>query len=114
MRVLLILFFIVSCGTYTPRPTIKHVLAVTSEGDTLLLPIDRIRPNIYRSIYPLYGRNWDSYYYNRWQYNSNIYSDNRTYEYNSKSTNTTYKSKGETKDISRLDVNKSKVKVNNK
>ena len=114
MRVLLILFFIVSCGTYTPRPTIKHVLAVTSEGDTLLLPIDRIRPNIYRSIYPLYGRNWDSYYYNRWQYNSNIYSNNRTYEYNSKNTNTTYKSKGETKDISRLDVNKSKIKVNNK
>ena len=114
MRVLLILFFIVSCGTYTPKPTIKHVLAVTSEGDTLLLPIDRIRPNIYRSIYPLYGRNWNSYYYNGWQYNTNIYSDNRTYEYNIKSTNTTYKSKAETKDISRLDVNKSKVKVNNK
>ena len=50
MRVLIILFFIVSCGTYTPKPTIKHVLAVTSEGDTLLLPIDRIRPNIYQSI----------------------------------------------------------------
>ena len=114
MRVLLILFFIVSCGTYTPKPTIKHVLAVTSEGDTLLLPIDRIRPNIYRSIYPLYGRNWDSYYYNGWQYNTNVYSNHRTYEYNSKSTNTTYKSKAETKDISRLDINKSKIKVNNK
>ena len=34
-------------------------------------------------------------------------------EYNTKSTNDTYKSKGETKDISRLDVNKSKVKINN-
>ena len=55
MRVLILLFFIISCGTYTPKPTIKHVLAVTSEGDTLLLPIDKIRPNIYRSIYPLYG-----------------------------------------------------------
>ena len=113
MRVLIILLFIISCGTYTPKPTIKHVLAVTSEGDTLLLPIDRIRPNIYRSIYPLYGRNWDTYYYNNWQYNGNIYSNNRTYEYNTKSTNDTYKSKGETKDISRLDVNKSKVKINN-
>ena len=113
MRILLILLFIVSCGTYTPKPTIKHVLAVTSEGDTLLLPIDKIRPNIYRSIYPLYGRNSDPYYYNNWQYNSNIYSNNRTYEYNTKSTNDTYKSKGETKDISRLDVNKSKVKINN-
>ena len=112
MRVLLILLFIISCGTYTQKPTIKHVLAVTSEGDTLLLPIDKIRPNIYRSIYPLYGRNYDPYYYNYWQYNSNIYSNNRTYEYNIKSTNNTYKSKGETKDISRLDVNKSKVKLN--
>ena len=113
MRVLILLFFIISCGTYTPKPTIKHVLAVTSEGDTLLLPIDKIRPNIYRSIYPLYGRTWDPYYYNGWQYNSNVYFNNRTYEYNSKSSNNTYKPKAETKDISRLDVNNSKVKLKN-
>ena len=101
MRILIILLLIVSCGTYTPKPTIKHVLAVTSEGDTLLLPIDRIRPNIYRSIYPIYGRNWDSYYYNRWQYNTNVYSNYKTYE---PKTNT-IKSKYESKDISRKEVN---------
>ena len=67
MRILIILLFIVSCGNYTPKPTIKHVLAVTSEGDTLLIPINRIRPNIYQSIYPVYGRVYDPYY-NRWQY----------------------------------------------
>ena len=39
MRILIILLLIIGCGTYTPKPTIKHVLAVTSEGDTLLLPI---------------------------------------------------------------------------
>ena len=112
MRVLVILLFIISCGTYTPKPTIKHVLAVTSEGDTLLLPIDRIRPNIYRSIYPLYGRNWDSYYYNGWQYNTNVYSNHRTYEpkNNIDNSNNNIKPKYESKDISRLDVNKSKVK----
>ncbi len=114
MRVLLILFFIVSCGNYTPKPTIKHVLAVTSEGDTLLLPIDRIRPNIYQSIYPLYGRNWNSYYYNGWQYNTNIYSNHRNYEPSSNSSsNNNFKVKHESKDISRLDVNSEKVKIKN-
>ena len=95
MRVLVILLFIISCGTYTPKPTIKHVLAVTSEGDTLLLPID-----------------WDSYYYNGWQYNTNVYSNYRTYEpkNNIDNSNNNIKPKYESKDISRLDVNKSKVK----
>jgi hypothetical protein len=114
MRVLLILFFIVSCGTYTPKPTIKHVLAVTSEGDTLLLPIDKIRPNIYRSIYPLYGRSWNSYYYNGWQYNTNIYSNHRNYQSSSNNnTNNVSKYKYESKDISRLDVNSKKVEIKN-
>tara|TARA_R110000824_G_scaffold156437_1_gene329589 strand:+ start:907 stop:1248 length:342 start_codon:yes stop_codon:yes gene_type:complete len=111
MRILIILLFIISCGTYTPKPTIKHVLAVTSEGDTLLLPIDRIRPNIYRSIYPLYGRNFNSYYYNGWQYNTNVYSNYRTYEPKNNNNTNNIKSKPESKDISRLDVNNSKVKL---
>ena len=111
MRIIFILLFIISCGTYTPKPTIKHVLAVTSEGDTLLLPIDRIRPNIYRSIYPLYGRNFNSYYYNGWEYNTNVYSNYRTYEPKNNNNKNNLKSKPESKDISRLDVNKSKVKL---
>lgn len=105
MRILIILLFIVSCGNYTPKPTIKHVLAVTSEGDTLLIPINRIRPNIYQSIYPVYGRNYDSYYYNGWQYNTNVYSNNRTYK-----PNNDVKTKNESKDISRVEVNRDKVK----
>tara|TARA_R110002020_G_scaffold118645_2_gene271094 strand:- start:189 stop:536 length:348 start_codon:yes stop_codon:yes gene_type:complete len=113
MRVILVLLFVISCGTYTPKPTIKHVLAVTSEGDTLLLPIDKIRPNIYRSIYPLYGRNWDSYYYNGWQYNTNVYSNYRNYEpkNNIDNSNNNFKPKYESKDISRSDVNDSKIKM---
>ena len=105
MRVLIILLFIVSCGNYTPKPTIKHVLAVTSEGDTLLIPINRIRPNIYQSIYPVYGRNYNSYYYNGWQYNTNVYYNNRTYK-----PNNDIKTKHERKDISRVEVNKDKIK----
>lgn len=104
MRILIILLFIVSCGNYTPKPTIKHVLAVTSEGDTLLIPINRIRPNIYQSIYPVYGRVYDPYY-NRWQYNTNVYFNNRTYK-----SNNDIKTKHERKDISRVEVNKDKIK----
>jgi len=114
MRVFFILLFIVSCGTYTPKPTIKHVLAVTSEGDTLLLPINMIRPNIYQSFYPIYSRNYDPYYYNNLQYNSNIYKNYRNNESSSsKSSTNTSKPKYESKDISRLDVNSSKVKMKN-
>ena len=110
MKVLIFLLLIVSCGTYTPQPTIKHILAVTSEGDTLLIPINRIRPNIYQTIYPSYGNFYDSYYYNGWRYNTNVYSNHKTYESNNNNTNN-YKS--EQKDISRIDVNESKVKMKN-
>ena len=112
MKILVFLLLIVSCGTYTPQPTIKHVLAVTSEGDTLLIPINRIRPNIYQTIYPSYGNIYDSYYYNGWRYNTNVYYNHKTYESNSSnSTNNSFKS--ESKDISRLEVNESKVKMKN-
>jgi len=111
MRLLFILLFIISCGTYTPQPTIKHVLAVTSEGDTLLISINKIRPNIYQTIYPSYNM-YDSYYYNGWRYNTNVYSNHKTYESNSSnSSNNSFQS--ESKDISRLEVNESKVKMKN-
>ena len=112
----LILILIIGCGTYTPKPTIKHVLAVTSEGDTLLLPIDKIRPNIYQSIYPLYAREWNPYYYNNWRYN-NIYSNKIYYESNSSSNNnnsSSTSSNHQTKDISRIDMNAIKDKRNDK
>ena len=106
----------IGCGTYTPKPTIKHVLAVTSEGDTLLLPIDRIRPNIYQTIYPYYGNIYDSYYYNGWRYNTNVYSNHNNYRTennnnnssNNNNSNNNYKSK----DISRLDMDAIKAKRN--
>ena len=112
----IILMSIIGCGTYTPKPIIKHVLAVTSEGDTLLLPIDKIRPNIYQSIYPLYAREWNPYYYNNWRYN-NIYSGNIYYESNSSSSNnnsSNTSSNHNTKDISRIDINAIKAKQNDK
>ena len=116
MRVLLILLLIIGCGTYTPKPTIKHVLAVTSEGDTLLIPINRIRPNIYQTIYPVYGNMYDSYYYNGWKYNTNIYSNHKTYESNNNTNNNNLNnnSKFESKDISRNDMDLIKDKRNNK
>jgi hypothetical protein len=111
MRLLFILLFIISCGTYTPQPTIKHVLAVTSEGDTLLISINKIRPNIYQTIYPSYNM-YDSYYYNGWRYNTNVYSNHKTYDSNSfNNSNNSFQS--ESKDISRLEVNESKVKMKN-
>ena len=116
MRFIICLILIIGCGIYTPKPTIKHVLAVTSEGDTLLLPIDKIRPNIYRSIYPLYSREWNPYYYNNWRYN-NIYSNKIYYESNSSSSNnnsSSTSSNHNTKDISRIDMNVIKDKRNDK
>lgn len=110
MRILLILLFVIGCGTYTPKPTIKHVLAVTSEGDTLLIPINRIRPNVYQTIYPVYGNMYDSYYYNGWRYNNNVYSNSKTYQSNN---NTNKGSKFEEKDISRKDMDLIKDKRNN-
>lgn len=101
MRILIVLLFIISCGSYTPKPVIKHVLAVTSEGDTLLIPLNRIRPNVYQTIYPSYGNIYDSYYYNGWKYNTNVYSNHKTY-----SGNINNKSK----DISRLDIDKKEIK----
>lgn len=112
MRILLILFFIISCGSYTPKPTIKHVLAVTTEGDTLLISIDKIRPNIYQTIYPSYGNIYDSYYYNGWRYNTNVFSNNKLYKSNNDSKNS-LDIKYESKDISRLDVNAEKIKMKN-
>lgn len=103
MRILIVLLFIISCGTYTPKPVIKHVLAVTSEGDTLLIPLNRIRPNVYQTIYPSYGNIYDSYYYNGWRYNTNVYSNHKTYSVNTNTNN-------QFKDISRLDVDMDAIK----
>ena len=108
MRILFILLFIVSCGTYNSKPKIKitHVLAVTEQGDTLRLPINMIRPNVYYNVisYPNYPR----YYNNNW--NRDYRNNQPIYVDKNKTIN---KPKAETKDISRLEVNNSKIKMKN-
>jgi len=48
------------------KPIITHVLALTSEGDTLKIPINDIKPNV---VYNVIGYDWYQLrpgYYNRW------------------------------------------------
>ena len=61
--VIVVLALIVSCGSYrqAPENTIK-VLAVTSEGDTIQLDVNSLRPRVYQTIYHTYP-----YYYNYWR-----------------------------------------------
>jgi len=110
MKKLIVLLLIVSCGTYNTKPKIQitHVLAVTEQGDTLRLPINMIRPNVYYNVisYPNYTRYYDNWYNNNW--NRNYRNNQPIYvENNNKPVS---KPKAETKDISRLEVNDSKVK----
>tara|TARA_R100000935_G_scaffold45032_1_gene68069 strand:+ start:642 stop:986 length:345 start_codon:yes stop_codon:yes gene_type:complete len=78
-NIILFLFivFIFSCGTYTPKKIASHIVAVTLQGDTILVPIEKIRPNMYQSYYPVYS-NYNYYrpYYGSDQYRFKYY-DNR-------------------------------------
>lgn len=80
--ILLVLFFflLLGCGPYTPPKVASHIVAVTLQGDTILVPIDRIRPNMYRSYYPVYS-NYNYYrpYYGETNYQFR-YSDNRGFK----------------------------------
>tara|TARA_R110001592_G_scaffold65670_1_gene201459 strand:+ start:1000 stop:1374 length:375 start_codon:yes stop_codon:yes gene_type:complete len=75
---IMILFFILllGCGTYEPRKIASHIVAVTLQGDTILVPIDRIRPNMYQSYYPVYN-NYYRPYHNNYHFR---YSDNRGFK----------------------------------
>jgi hypothetical protein len=67
---LLILVSFTSCGTYyvqTKRPQISHVLAVTSEGDTINMPIEEFR----RKVEPNYYNDWRFYYNSQWYWGNN-------------------------------------------
>ena len=109
---------VVSCGTYVKKPIASHIVAVTTEGDTILVAIDKIRPNMYRSYYPIYS-NYNYYrpYYGQQEYRFR-YPDNRgfrTSNENNNNNNNNVKPRPivESKDISRLDVNAAKVKIKN-
>jgi len=109
---------VVSCGTYVKKPVASHIVAVTITGDTILVAIDKIRPNMYRSYYPIYS-NYNYYrpYYGQQEYQFR-YPDNRgfrTSNENNNNNNNNVKPRPivESKDISRLDVNAAKVKIKN-
>ena len=75
--IIIILLSIISCGTYIKQPVASHIVAVTMEGDTILVAIDKIRPNQYNSYY--YNRTYYQPYYNPY-YGSQYrfrYPDNR-------------------------------------
>ena len=79
--VLFVLIVVVtSCATYNTKPKIQitHVLAVTEQGDTLRLPINMIKPNIYYNVisYPnrYYGGWYNNYYQPGYYNNRPIYS----------------------------------------
>ena len=114
---------VISCGTYNTKPKIQitHVLAVTEQGDTLRLPINMIKPNVYYNVvsYPnrYYGGWYNNYYRPSYYNNRPIYTpgngSSRSSNNNNNNNNNNSKGKAESKDISRLDVNNSKLKMKN-
>jgi len=111
---------VVSCGTYVKKPVASHIVAVTTAGDTILVAIDKIRPNMYRSYYPVYSsyNYYRPHYYGQQEYQFR-YSDNRGSKNSgggkSKNNNNNNKPRPvvESKDISRIDVNAAKIKMKN-
>ena len=86
--IIIVLFFmlLLGCGNYNPPKIASHIVAVTLEGDTILVPIEKIRPNMYHSYYPIYS----NYNYYR-PYYGNIYrfryNDNRGFSNYSNNSN---------------------------
>ena len=123
MSLLLLVATVASCGTYNTQPKIQitHVLAVTEQGDTLRLPINMIKPNVYYNVvsYPnrYYGGWYNNYYRPSYYNNRPIYApgngSSRSSNNNNNNNNNNSKGKAESKDISRLDVNNSKLKMKN-
>jgi len=80
LLIITLLLFLISCSSYVKRPVASHVVAVTLEGDTILVAIDKIRPDYYRSFYPVYSsyypHNYPYYNYRNYDYQWR-YPDNR-------------------------------------
>ena len=73
-----VIAIVASCGPYVKKPVASHIVAVTTEGDTILVAIDKIRPNMYHSYYPVYSsyNYYRPYHYSQQEYQFR-YSDNR-------------------------------------
>ena len=81
-----------------PKIEIKHVLAVTHEGDTLKIPIDLIRPINYRIIN--YSTPWN---YNNWYHGGRVYHYDYSYGSSGRSSNNSNTDKGINKIVPRED-----------
>jgi len=59
------------------KPVITHVLALTSDGDTVKIPINEIQP---KSIYNVIGYDFNNMYpYNRYNWYDQYYNYNRNF-----------------------------------
>ena len=101
---LIFLLFILACGNYGKQPVASKVVAVTLEGDTILVDIDKIRPNQYINFYPIYSQPYYQPYYQPYQWRYNGYISTQL-TYRAKQNGTTY-NVGSGKSISRIDFEK--------
>ncbi len=104
---LVFILLIMACGNYVKQPVASHVVAVTLEGDTILVAIDKIRPNQYINFYPIYNRPYYQPYRYDYQWRHHGYigsSSNNTYK-PAPTGGTTYNNNSE-KSISRIDFEK--------
>ena len=83
LALFVLLISLMGCGTYNTQPKIQitHVLAVTEQGDTLRLPINMIKPNVYYNViaYPnrYYGGWYNNYYQPSYYNNRPIYAPSK-------------------------------------
>ena len=96
MVLIILIGMLTSCTPqlYKNQINVTHVLALTEEGDTIKIPINKIRPNV---VYNVVGYDYyRPYYYNRWNpfntyydpyYHPNIYKPKPSYNVNNSNNN---------------------------
>ena len=71
---ILSILFLTSCGSYsiiTRQPDISHVVAITTEGDTVKVPIQALQRDLTPDYYSGYRFYWNNswWLYNDWYWN---------------------------------------------